>query len=83
LHGFKLRLTVRSMHLNTWLDAEKGRTSWIADQMGRTPAAVSQWRISGVPVPLISRVAELTGYAVTADEMLRFSMQQKTEGKNG
>jgi hypothetical protein len=67
-----------AMNLHTWLDSEKGRTVWLAEKMGRTPAAVSFWRNNGVPLPLIPRVAELTGHAVTTDEMLRFAMEKRT-----
>lgn len=63
------------MELHAWLDAEKGRASWLAEQTGRGRAAVSLWRTEGVPLAMIPRVAELSGGAVSEDEMLRHAMQ--------
>jgi len=58
------------MDLVTWLDAEKGRTTAMAVHFGVTPAAVTQWRTNGVPVAKMKEVREITGGAVTLDEMV-------------
>lgn len=67
------------MELHTWLDRpeNKGRAVWIADQLGRSKAAVSLWRDEGVPLPLIPKIAALTFGAVTEDAMLRHAMERK------
>ena len=66
------------MELHDWLDAVPGRATWLADELGVTKAAVSQWRDSGVPLVRVQRVAELTGGEVTEEEMLRHAMRCKT-----
>lgn len=67
------------MELHEWLDLpeNKGRAMWLADQLGRSRAAVSLWRDEGVPLPLIPRIAELTGGLVTEERMLRHAMSCK------
>lgn len=44
-----------------YLEAERGRTTWLAAELDVTPSAVSQWAISQVPAERIFRVSELTG----------------------
>ena len=66
------------MDLHTWLDENKGRAAWLAEQLGRSKTAVSLWRDQGVPLPLIPKVAALTENAVTAEAMLLHAMQCKT-----
>ena len=63
------------MNLNEWLDGQPGRSTWLAEQLSVTKAAVSQWRDSGVPLYRIPRVAELTNNEVTEAEMLTAAMQ--------
>lgn len=58
------------MDLNTWLDAEKGRSAAMAAHFGRTRAAISQWRENGVPVGLMKSVRDFTGGEVTLEEMV-------------
>jgi DNA-binding transcriptional regulator YdaS (Cro superfamily) len=58
------------MDLNTWLAAEKGRAAALAKHLGRSPAAISQWRVNGVPVDLMKAVREFTGGEVTLEEMV-------------
>jgi DNA-binding transcriptional regulator YdaS (Cro superfamily) len=53
-----------------WLDAEKGRAASLAALLGKSPAAISQWRQNGVPVKLMKQVRDFTGGEVTLDEML-------------
>jgi hypothetical protein len=65
------------MDLHTWLDAETGRSSWLAQRLDRSKTAVSLWREDGVPLTLIPRIAEVTDGAVSADEMLRHAMACK------
>ena len=66
------------MDLHTWLDENKGRAAWLAEQLGRSKTAVSLWRDQGVPLPLIPRVAALTENAVTPEAMLMHAMQCRT-----
>ena len=65
--------------LHTWLDRpeNKGKAGWLAEQLDRTPAAVSFWRDSGVPLLMIERVAALIGPPVTFDAMLKHAMACK------
>ena len=53
-----------------WLDAEKGRAAFLAEHFNITPSAVSQWRDNGVPVNKMKEIRDLTGGAVTLDDML-------------
>ena len=57
------------MNFSTWIDAGKGRSAAIAQHFGRTPGAISQWRL-GVPARLMRQVRDFTGGEVTLDEML-------------
>lgn len=69
------------MELHSWLDRpeNKGKATWLAEQLDRSKTAVSLWRDEGVPLPLIQRIAELTGGQVTVDAMLRHAMACKTK----
>ncbi len=58
------------MELNTWLEAEKGRLTALAQHLGKTPSAITQWKTNGVPVGLMKAVRDFTGGAVTLDEMV-------------
>jgi DNA-binding transcriptional regulator YdaS (Cro superfamily) len=58
------------MDINTWLEAEKGRSATLAEHFGVTPSAVSQWKKNGVPLDFMKAVREFTGGAVTLDEMV-------------
>lgn len=58
------------MDLQTWLDAERGRLTKLADHFGLTLGAVSQWRSNGVPVSRMKEVRDFTEGAVTLEEML-------------
>lgn len=65
------------MNLNDWLDDSKhvGRTSWLAERLGVTKGAVSQWRVRGVPKARMAAIQDVTAGAVTVEEMLRHSYQ--------
>lgn len=65
------------MDLHTWLDKEKGRSSWLAEQLGLTKAAVSLWRSGGVPLAYMARIAFLTEGAVTIEEMVLHAAQRR------
>ena len=69
------------MTLHEWLDANAGKATWLAEQLGRSKTAVSLWRGEGVPLPLIPRIEELTGGAVTRDSMLRHALMCKSGEK--
>ena len=68
------------MDLHTWLDLpeNRGKGVWLAEQLGRSNTAVSLWRDEGVPLPLIPRIEELTGGAVTREAMLHHALSCKT-----
>lgn len=57
------------MLFTEWLDAEKGRTTAVAEHFDRTLGAISQWR-DGVPTSLMLAVRDFTGGEVTLEEML-------------
>ncbi len=57
------------MKFADWLDEEPGRTIAVAAHFGVTPSAVSQWR-SGVPLHRIKAVRDLTGGAVSIEDMV-------------
>ena len=67
------------MELHEWLDKpeNKGKASWLAEQLGRSKTAVSLWRDEGVPLPLIPQVANMTGGQVTEDDLLRHALRCK------
>jgi len=58
------------MTFNDWLAAEKGRASAIAAHFGVSPAAVSQWKVNGVPVANMKAVRDFTGGEVSLEDML-------------
>jgi DNA-binding transcriptional regulator YdaS (Cro superfamily) len=58
------------MTLAQWLSAESGRTSEMALRFGITLSAVSQWRDNGVPVDRMAEVSQITGGAVTIEDMV-------------
>jgi hypothetical protein len=59
-----------SMDLATWLEAEKGRASALAEHLNKTLSAISQWKRNGVPVALMKAVRDFTGGAVSLEEMV-------------
>lgn len=65
------------MELHEWLalPENKGKATWLAQQVGRTKAAVSFWRDEGVPLHLIPRVVELSEGACTAEAMLQHALR--------
>lgn len=64
-----------AMNLNEWLDKEAKRTKKLAEHLGRTASAVSQWRTNGVPVDLMKSVRNFTNGEVTLEEMIPGSEQ--------
>ena len=68
------------MNFSTWIDAGKGRASAVAQQFGRTPGAISQWRY-GVPSRLMLQVREFTKGEVTLEEMLAEREAEKKKKK--
>jgi len=48
-------------HLTAWLNGERGRTTALANALGITHGAVSQW--TNVPPQHVRRIAEITGIA--------------------
>lgn len=65
------------MELHQWLDLpeNRGKSVWLADQLGCSKAAVSIWRQEGVPLARIPRIVELTAGAASAEAMLLHSMK--------
>ena len=68
------------MELKTWLKAETGRATALADHCGVTVAAVSQWQSAGVPMRHVRAVAEFSAHKVTVDEMVSVVMA-RAEGR--
>lgn len=64
------------MDLHTYLDKTPGAASRLAEQLGRSRAAVSRWREHGVPIHLMPCVSKLTG--VKVDAMLKHALRCKT-----
>jgi DNA-binding transcriptional regulator YdaS (Cro superfamily) len=58
------------MNITSWLEAEKGRSAALAAHLGRTPAAISQWKQNGVPLDLMKEIRDFTGGLVTLEEMV-------------
>ena len=58
------------MTLAQWLSAESGRTVAMAARFGITLSAVSQLRDNGVPVDRMAEVSQITGGAVTIEDMV-------------
>lgn len=69
------------MDLHTWLDLpeNKGKATWLAEQLECSKGAVSFWRDDGVPLHRIPLIVELTEGAVTADAMLKHALACKTK----
>jgi len=67
------------MELHEWLDKPEndGKATWLAGQLDRSKTAVSLWRDQGVPLPLIPKVAALTGGTVTEEAMLKHALRCK------
>jgi len=68
------------MELHTWLEQPEnsGKAAWLAEQLGRSKAAVSLWRTEGVPMPLMRRVSDLTAGVVSVESMLSHALCCKT-----
>lgn len=58
------------MKLNDWLDAEKGRTTSLANLLGITVSAITQWRTTGIPKRHMFAVRSFTKGEVTIEEMI-------------
>jgi DNA-binding transcriptional regulator YdaS (Cro superfamily) len=58
------------MDLKTWLEAQTGRSSALAEHFGLTRAAISQWKTNGVPLRHMKAVREFTGDEVGLEEMV-------------
>jgi len=67
------------MNLNTWLEAEKGRSASLALHFGVSPAAISQWKRNGVPLDNMKAVRDFTEGAVTLEEMVPEAEPTKVE----
>ena len=65
------------MDLHQWLDAEEGRAKWLAENVGVSKSAVSNWRLQGVPMLHMERIEALTAGAVQQDSMLRHALECK------
>lgn len=60
-----------SMDLKTWLDAERGRYTELAHHLDVTVGRVSQMADHGVPPKFMLRIRDLSGGAVTLEEMVQ------------
>ncbi|HND57418.1 MAG TPA: YdaS family helix-turn-helix protein [Ottowia sp.] len=69
------------MDFPSWLDADRGRLTSVAEHFGLTQSAVSQWRQNGVPPGRMKAVRELTGGAVTLDDMLPDADRPHPQGR--
>lgn len=58
------------MKFTDWLEAEKGRGAIVADHFDVTASAVSQWKTNGVPPIHMKAVRDLTGGAVSLEDMV-------------
>lgn len=58
------------MVFKDWLAGERGRMTRVAQHFGITLSAVSQWAANGVPADRLLDVRDITGGAVTVEEML-------------
>ena len=58
------------MRLHDWLDLRRGRTAALADYLGVSGAAISQWRHSGVPRQHMKAIVYATHGAVTLEELV-------------
>lgn len=59
------------MTLSDWLDGQRGRMTALAKAFGVTPSAITQWRMTGVPVNRMLAVRSITEGAVSLEEMVR------------
>jgi DNA-binding transcriptional regulator YdaS (Cro superfamily) len=58
------------MNLADWLGKERGRSEALASHIGVSKGAISQWKTNGVPVGHMKTVRDITGGAVTLEEMV-------------
>lgn len=63
------------MDLKDWCAAERGRSARLAEHFGISTAAVAQWQKNGVPLDRMKAVRDLTGGAVTLEEMVPASAE--------
>lgn len=59
------------LKLKTWLDAERGRATALANHLGLTLSRVSQFADDGVPPKYMLAVRDFTKGKVTLDSMVR------------
>ena len=58
------------MHLNAWLEEERGRATAMADHFGVNKTAVFGWKVNGVPPDRMKAVRDFTDGAVTLEDMV-------------
>lgn len=59
------------LKLKTWLDAERGRATALANHLGVTLSRVSQFADGGVPPKYMLAVRDFTGGEVTLDSLVQ------------
>lgn len=65
------------MTFEEWITAGTGRVTRVAAHFAITKSAVSQWGARGVPLERMAAVCDLTGGAVSIEEMVRSRAQRK------
>lgn len=59
------------LKLKTWLDAERGRATYLANHLGVSLSRVSQFADNGVPPKYMLAVRDFTNGAITLDSMVQ------------
>lgn len=59
------------LKLKTWLDAERGRATSLANHLGVSLSRVSQFADDGVPPKYMLAVRDFTNGAITLDSMVQ------------
>lgn len=59
------------MQLKTWLDAERGRYTALADHLGVSVGRISQMADEGVPVKYMQAVRAFSKNKVSLEEMVK------------
>lgn len=59
------------LKLKTWLDAERGRATALANHLGLTLSRISQFAEDGVPPKYMLAVRDFTNGDVTLDSLVR------------
>jgi hypothetical protein len=67
------------LKLKTWLDAERGRATALANHLGVTLSRVSQFSDEGVPPKYMLAVRDFTGGEITLDSMVSERTPAKAE----